>query len=493
MKIIDKFLNSIGMYRLVIYGLSFISFVLILFGFLNIIPYRGFDLIISLIFIMTVCEVLNQIVARIVGAYRGTDSTYITSLILFLILSPFEKLPDFLPIFIACFVAIMSKYILAYHKKHIFNPAAFAAFFVSITSIWPATWWSSNSSSILFLIIVGLLIVKKIKRFSLFLTFFVISYIMILFFYLNSGAELTQAIGDILLSWPIVFLGTIMLTEPSTTPPTVKYQVLYGAIVAVFMGIQFRFGRLHSTPQLALLIGNLFSYYVSPKIKVILELDQIKNIGKNIYEFVFDVKERFGFLPGQYMEWTLLHNHEDSRGNRRYFTIASSPTESKIYLGVKIPEKPSSFKKRLLGLKKGDKMSVSQLSGEFVIESNQNIPLVFIAGGIGITPFRSMVSYIIDKKQNRDVIVFYACSDDEEFVYKDVFKNAEKYGVKTYFINTRKDGFIDENLIKNKVSNYINRIYYLSGPNAMVDNYKKVIKDLGVKSKNIRSDYFPGY
>ncbi len=95
-------------------------------------------------------------------------------------------------------------------------------------------------------------------------------------------------------------------------------------------------GSIYSTPELALLVGNVFSALVNPKGKVILTLKENKQISDTTSEFIFSSNRTLPFLPRQYMEWTLPHEKTDSRGDRRYFTIASSPTEKDIRLGVKI-------------------------------------------------------------------------------------------------------------------------------------------------------------
>jgi len=168
---------------------------------------------------------------------------------------------------------------------------------------------------------------------------------------------------------------------------------------------------------------------------------------------------------------------------------------------VKIdPNKSSSFKKKLLSLNVGDKIYAGELSGDFILPENLNEKLVFVAGGIGITPMRSMIKFTTDQKQKRDIVLFYVCSTESEFVYKDVFENAKENGIKTVYICSKptenwkgKSGRIDREIIEEEVSDFANRTYYLSGPNVMVDSYKKLLKQLGISRRKIKSDYFPGY
>ncbi|TIP56005.1 MAG: hypothetical protein E5X68_35440, partial [Mesorhizobium sp.] len=87
------------------------------------------------------------------------------------------------------------------------------------------------------------------------------------------------------------------------------------------------------TPELALLTGNLFAYAVSPKGRFVLTLERIEQTAVDTYDFVFKSQRKLAFQAGQYLEWTLGLDRPDNRGNRRYFTVASSPTEQSVRLG----------------------------------------------------------------------------------------------------------------------------------------------------------------
>lgn len=204
------------------------------------------------------------------------------------------------------------------------------------------------------------------------------------------------------------------------------------------------------------------------------------------------------------MEWTLPHKNPDVRGNRRYFTIASSPTEKDIMLGVRIIDDGSSFKKTLLNLNTKDKISIGSLAGDFTLAKNPNLKLVFLAGGIGITPFRSMLKYLIDKGERRDIVLFHLCSNGDDFIYDDVFNEAEnKIGLQMYCLLSEKEnvpvnfkgefGHLSKDLLFKKVPDYRSRLFYISGSNAMVDMIKVTLKKAGVKSSKIVTDYFSGY
>lgn len=488
LNLIDNFLNSYTIYRVVLYGLIIEATATILFGFFGILPYPGINLLISAVLLIAVCYLTNKLLAKIFKALTNYESFAITALILFLILIPANSFSNIFPLIFGAILAMASKYILAINKKHIFNPAAVAALILGFFSN-GASWWVANPPLSPITIIVGLLIVRKIHRFSLLFSFSAFSITAIFASAFLSNRPIVNIADTLLLSWPIVFFSTIMLTEPLTTPPTKKLQIIYGALTGILFGSQFQIGPIFSTPELALVLGNIYSYWVSPRYKLYLKLKQKMKLSPQIYHFEFTPDQKFNFQAGQYLEWTLPHQNPDSRGNRRFFTTASSPTEENILLGVRIIDNSSSFKKALLALGKDTIISCSQLAGEFTLPKNKEEKLVFVAGGIGITPFRSMVKFLMDTKDRRDIVLFYAASTPQDFVYKELFDQAGKtIGLKTIYAVGR----IDKDAIK-KVPDFENRKFYLSGPQGAVNAYKILLSQLSVKKTNIKTDYFPGY
>jgi ferredoxin-NADP reductase len=236
---------------------------------------------------------------------------------------------------------------------------------------------------------------------------------------------------------------------------------------------------------------------------LLLRLKEKRELAPNLYEFVFSATERLRFKPGQYLEWTLPQVFFESRGNRRYFTIASSPTEDDLRLGVRFGDDGSQFKRNLLALRSSDILQASNLSGNFIMPEDTKQKLVFIAGGIGITPFRSMLKYLIDRNEKRDVVLIYACLAARDFAYRDILKAAEVVGVRTLFLVTDptltiaslpcETGYLTVELLQRMIPDFKDRLYYLSGPDAMVRSYERMLHDCSISRALIKKDYFPGF
>lgn len=504
MKYIDNFLNSITMYRLVLYGLTLLSVLGIIMSFAGVLPFNGLNMLGSLILILFVCAVSNKIFATLFRIPSNIESSFITAYILFLILPAPATVAGIAGIAFASLIAMSAKYVFTIQGKHIFNPAAFGAVILAISGLGAATWWVGSSVLLLPVVIIGLLMVRKVRWSWLFLSFIIVSAVSIFTTAFLQGLDLDEVLLASVFSGPLIFFGAVMLTEPATAPPTRSKQIIYGALVGALYAIPFHFGPFYNAPELSLLIGNMFSFIVSPKGRPLLQFKEKIQLAPLIYDFVFKSDKKVKFAAGQYMEWTIDEKHGDSRGNRRFFTIASSPTEEDLRIGVKIPEQSSSFKKALKELQQGDNILAGHLAGDFTIEnSGSTKSIVGIAGGIGVTPFRSIIKELTDKNLKSDMVLFYACSDPSEFVYQDIFKQAENIGIKTVYVLsgakevpknwTGKTGYITEDIIKAEVSGYQNREYYISGPNVMVDAYKKLLLSMNIARKNIHTDYFPGY
>lgn len=500
---IDDLLDRITMYRLVLYVLiAFIAIAMVL-SFLTLLPFSPLYLLFSTVFLVIVCWAANSFLAYIFAVPTNVESTYITALILTLIIDPAKSPADFLFLGWAAILATSSKYILSLNNKHIFNPAAIAVVITSFALGESASWWVGTASMLPVVLVGGVLLIRKIRQGEMFVLFVVAALVTECLVSLMQGLSLTKELQQLLVESPLFFFATIMLTEPLTAPPTQKLKRIYGVMTGILFIPQIHFGPIYSTPELALVIGNLYSYIVSPKQKVVLTLKRKSKIASNVVDFIFKPSQKLAFEPGQYMELTLAHPKPDSRGNRRFFTIASSPTEDNLHLGVRFYANSSSFKKALYSIDTRAKMSAGQIAGDFTLPKDPKQKLVFMAGGIGITPFRSMLKYLLHMHQRRDIVLLYANRTADEIAYKDILSEAQtKLGIKVFCMLTDTKaiprnwpgfvGRIDQRMIQQAVPDYQDRTFYLSGPLDMVRAYERLLRNMHVSPDQIKKDLFPG-
>lgn len=502
----DNFLNGIAMYRLVLYALIATAIFAIAFAYLGVLPFDGTWLIASLLTLVAACVVSNRIIASLLKVPANAESDFITGLILFFVMTPAANSQSLAFLAVVGATAMATKYVLVWNRRHLFNPAAAGAAIAGFTGLGSSGWWVALPALIPISCFLGLLVVRKMRRFKMFFAFAGAGLASMATFQTLNGTLPDDWLISVPIQasavWPLVFFGTIMLTEPLTTPPTGKSRLAYGALVGILFGAPVHLGPFYLTSELALLAGNAFSYLMSFKRRIIFMLREKRKLAPSLYEFIFSPDNPFSFTPGQYLEWTLPQKVPDSRGNRRCFTLASSPTENDVRIGVKIPASGSSFKKALLALEPGAKLAGGSLGGEFTLPSETRRKLAFIAGGIGITPFRSMVKYLLDMKEWRDITLFYVCADESEFVYREIFAEAENIGLKTVYIVSGaaappawdgRTGFINEAVLQEEAADYREHTFYLSGPPGMVSSYARLLRSLGIPCSRIKTDYFFGY
>lgn len=494
MRYIDNFLNRITMYRLTLYYLIFLILVAVLFAAMGKMYFSALDLLISTAFLIAACYGANRLFSYMFSVPTNVESVYITALILSLIIPPsYTVLEAYRFMLAASVIAMGSKFLLVYRRKHIFNPAAVAM----VTSFYilnqGASWWVGHAWMFLPVLLGGWLVVRKTQREAMVGTFIGISVIGLGLYASQSGLNYFLILNVYIVLSSLLFFAFIMLTEPQTSPTTRKWQMVYAVIVAVLLWPQLQSGNFYFTPELALLVGNVFAFAVGMKRRLILTLREKNMLSSNVADLIFEKPADFSFNPGQYLEWTLPHTKSDTRGNRRYFTIASSPTEQNIRIGIKMYDQPSSYKKALVELKPGDRIAAGQLAGDFVLPRDPNLKFVFMAGGIGITPFRSMLRYLIDTNQRRDIVIIYSNKNPGEVAYREALEEAKaKLGIQTVYVYSEQER-LNAQMIAKFVPDYQNRIFYISGSRQVVDAFSAMVKSLNVSRNHIKTDFFPGF
>lgn len=216
-----------------------------------------------------------------------------------------------------------------------------------------------------------------------------------------------------------------------------------------------------------------------------------------IKSFFWKPTKFFSFEPGQYLYYTLSKlKYRDPRGAILDFTIANSPTEKLIQLTTRIRE--SGFKKTLDELPIGSIVEASGPNGSFCLDVNLSSCQVFIAGGIGITPFRSMIKYDIDKKLKIPIYLIYSNSD-ENFIFKNEFDEWQKENdfIKIYYHNSSVSGRIDklkiDELIGNGSLEIDNSVFYVAGPPLFVSAMENILEKMRIPDDQIKTDKFTGY
>jgi len=242
----------------------------------------------------------------------------------------------------------------------------------------------------------------------------------------------------------------------------------------------------------------------NPSLDVGLTLLNRAEVAEGTMAFHFAKPPNFQFRPGQSVDITLLDPPEtDGEGNTRTFSIASAPFEGELVIATRMRD--SAFKRVLRQAAPGTKLKIEGPSGSFVLHRKVEKPAVFLAGGIGITPFRSMILEAAHEKTPHQLYLFYSNRRPEDAAFLDELTEAAKRNPNFPLIATMTEvekssqkwkgqsGFIDEQMLTKHLPSLEGPIYYLAGPPAMVAAMRGILTKAGVDEDDIRTEEFSGY
>lgn len=224
-----------------------------------------------------------------------------------------------------------------------------------------------------------------------------------------------------------------------------------------------------------------------------LKLLSKKQETSDVTSFIFEYPEGSSYEAGQFFHYVLHHRPTDDRGSDRFFTNAAAPFEKQVRITTReTNDTGSSFKKKLFSLVEGKGIEVSNISGDFVLTDLAK-EYVFIAGGIGITPFRSILAQLNHGGKMPNITLLYANKDKDNIVYKEELEGiAAKFPSFTiqYVFSPE---HIDEKKITELIPDFSRKVFYVSGPEPMVDSLGESLKIMGLPEENLKQDWFPGY
>jgi glycine betaine catabolism B len=243
-------------------------------------------------------------------------------------------------------------------------------------------------------------------------------------------------------------------------------------------------------------------------------LERKSHIGTDIVSFKFgrrseddnqkqrDLYYYLNYNAGQYAIVD-LGTKEDPEGPIRSFTLASSPTEDFILISTRIRDTP--FKKKLASLDVGIYVTLTAPLGKFVLHEDYSKPAVFLSGGIGVTPFRSMIKYATDKQLSIKIILFDANRNQDNILYKKEFDECANLNRNLKIVYTLdvpgndwkgEVGHINQTMVTKYLSpiEMDNSIFYICGPPGMLNAMKRLLQDdLGISKERIKIEEFIGY
>jgi ferredoxin-NADP reductase len=497
---LDALLGRFTMYRLVLYSLGILFVAGLVFSLLGVVlPGDAVGMLAHATVLFVACFVASRVFAAIFRIRAHTESTLITAGLLYFILPPSLSPEALGGAAIAGVIAVASKYLLAIRGRHVFNPAAVGAFAIGFTGLTFAAWWPGNPWMLPFVVVLAFLILFRTRRLPMGGVYVAVGLGAAALQYTQFGLGPVAGLQYAATQSALWFFVGFMITEPLTLPPRRWQQLIYAGLAAALYFLTFHIGPFYNTPEFALLVVNLLAFLAGQRRGIRLEFAARRQLSPSSWEFDFRPLRPVSFRPGQFLELTLPHGTSDSRGWRRVFSIASAPGDV-LRFGIRLPERASSFKRALLALEPGTKVSATSVGGDFLLPRDPKRPLLLVAGGIGITPFVGHLEQAAAEAGDRDIAVVYAISSPDDLAYA---AQLEKAGCSVAVASPEKpDGmpagwtWIGPDRITGAgllaaVPDAARREVFLSGPPSMVAALKKALRKAG--ARRIHTDVFVGY
>jgi len=228
-------------------------------------------------------------------------------------------------------------------------------------------------------------------------------------------------------------------------------------------------------------------------------------VAEGTMAFQFEKPNNFVFKAGQYIDLTLSGSQEQfgpSNGLTHTFSIANSPSEDDLVVATRMRD--SVFKQAISTLPIGSRARIEGPMGSFSLHNNTTRQAVFLAGGIGIAPFLSMLTYAAEKKLQHRIVLFYANRYLEDAAFIDSLWKLERENPRFRFVPTLtratnnngwkgKTGHIGLQMLFAHVGILRGPIYYIAGPPTMVAATRRTLTEAGVDEDDIRTEDFSGY
>ena len=510
MRWLDQVTGRVTMYRLVLICLLALVAETVLLGLIGLIPgstppiaQNPFAILVSGAVLVAVSYGSSRLFGLLFKVKPHSESSLITGLLLLFIFEPTLNPLALTGLVLAAVIANASKYLLAWHGRHIFNPAAVGAFVVALITPFGdfGAWWLATGWLLPLTLVLGFVVLYRTRRLPMAGVFVIVVFFITLWYY---GGDFP--VGQTLLlpftTFATIFFAAFMLSEPLTLPPRRSQQLIEAVVVAVIFSVPLHIGLFSfTTPQFALLVGNAVAFAFGQRRGIRLDFLGSEQLTSTSRELSFRPQRPIKYQPGQFMELTIPHSGADVRGLRRTFSIASAPVEADVIrFGIRTAERSSSFKTALLDLKPGETVTATAVGGDFLLPRDDERLLLLVASGIGITPYMSHLSHLTGTSQKRDIVLVYSASSADELAYADRLKDLD---VRVLVVAPTEPTKLPEHwsylgpgpvtaaLITEAVPDARNRATYISGPPSLVHALRPALRKAHVHS--IKTDYFSGY
>lgn len=436
----------------------------------------------------------------VAGARVHVESTLVTGLLLAMVVWPGRSVETLVGAGLVGAAAGMSKVVLRHRGRHLLNPAAAGALVGGLV-VAPAlgvaapVWWVATPLLAPVVLLAGAVVLRRSGTGAVGAAY-VAAYVAVTVPRLVvAGAEPLDALVTVLTSHPVLVVAGFMVVEPLTLPPHRWGRVLVGVLTGTVAGTPFALGPLSTSPELALVLGNVLTAALLAPRAVRLVVVGHGTPGPGTHEVLLRPERTLVWHPGQWAEIDVGRARPDGRGRRRVLSLVPAGHDA-VAVAFGVGARPSGFKRALMSAPVGTTVRATHVGGDFRLPSNPLVPVVMVAQGVGVTPFVSHVEH----GGPRDMVLVLVCPAGmpPPYVRRLARSRARVLVVSpdpvpelparwTWYRGTR----LTVAALESAMSDLPRRVGYVSGSPDLVRRARAVLHEAGVRQ--VRCDAFPGY
>ncbi|SDH30560.1 FAD-dependent oxidoreductase [Agrococcus jejuensis] len=481
-----------------------------LLSFAGVLGRDGAGILASAVVAVVVSIAASLLFGRIARRPAHVPSAAITGLLIALIAFPPSMdrpsgIVDLAVVAAVCALAAAAKALIVWRGRLVVNPAAaglvIAGILLPLIGVNAAVegWWIASPLILPLTIVGGALVAIRTRIVAPTLALVVTAVVLVTIAQIAIVGDAASALAYAIWGMPTLFLASFMFSEPVTLPPLRTQRIAVGVLVGVLValpslagvvGIPLGFGVFYFLQAAALVVGNVVAFLLGSRHGTVLRLTGMERDG-DLVDLRFVAEPELAHRPGQWVELSLPHR-ADLRGERRVFSVASPPGSLEVRLGIRAAAPISSFKQHLLDMAPGDTVAVTRQGGDFT--PKPGVPRLFVAAGIGVTPFLSHLAAGDD-----DTVLVLLVRDGEPVPFAAALAKAHARvvivtptapeGVPERW--EHESGRIDGDRLRALVPDVAERQVLVSGSSEQVGRLRRIAKAAG--ARRVLVDAFAGY
>jgi|GEM_PF-277956 len=449
----------------------------------------------------TAGALLTSLVGTAVSGVRvHVESSLITGLILALLMWPGLSVQALVGAGLVGAAAGLSKVLVRARGRHLLNPAAAGALAAGLV-VAPAlgtaapVWWVATPLLTPVVLVTGALVLRRTGTGAVaaayLLTYAVVTVPRLVVF----GQPPLAALETVLASHPVLFAAAFMVVEPLTQAPRRHARVAVAALAGALTGAPFAMGTLSTSPELAIVVGNVVTAVVAAPRAVRLVVVGHGTPGPDAHEVLLRPARLLRWRPGQWIEIDAVRVRPDGRGRRRVFSLVPAGPDA-VAVAFTVRSRPSAFKRALMAAPVGSTVRATHVGGDFLLPSDPTVPVVMVASGIGVTPFVAQIEHA----GPRDVVLVLVCPTGMPPPY---VRRLARTRARVVLVSPdpvpglpprwswHRGSRLTVAALESAMSDLPRRAAYVSGSPDLVRRARTVLREAGVR--RVRTDTFSGY